>query len=151
MKKIYEKTLVIDSSPIISNNTTHEEKDYACGISVNFKRYFSYDRNETKEEKEWINLIDGIVAKTKECNPNVKILSSASQVPTRKYSSNKLLAKSRAEKMEAKIRETVTAKGGDASKINFKLMYEVRGPMYEADYKNVKKYGKYQYVKVIAR
>lgn len=151
LKKIYEKTLVIDSSPIISNNTTHEEKDYACGISVNFKRYFSYDRNETKEEKEWINLIDGIVAKTKECNPNVKILSSASQVPTRKYSSNKLLAKSRAEKMEAKIRETVTAKGGDASKINFKLMYEVRGPMYEADYKNVKKYGKYQYVKVIAR
>ena len=53
--------------------------------------------------------------------------------------------------MEAKIREAVTAKGGDASKITFKLVYEVRGPIYEADYKNVKKYGKYQYVKVIAR
>lgn len=151
-KKVYEKTLVIDANPIASSNATESpEKNYACGNPINFKRFFSYDRNETKEEDEWTNIIDAIVAKTKECSPTVKILSSASQVPTRKYSNNRLLAKSRAEKMESKIREAVTAKGGDADKINFKLVYEVRGPIYEADYKNVKKYGKYQYVKVIAR
>ncbi len=151
-KKVYEKTLVIETTAIVNTNPTENpEKNYACGNPINFKRFFSYDRNETKEEDEWINIIDAIVAKTKECSPTVKILSSASQVPTRKYSNNKLLAKSRAEKMEAKIREAVTAKGGDASKINFKLVYEVRGPMYEADYTNVEKYGKYQYVKVIAR
>ena len=150
-KKVYEKTLIINANPVASSNVTTTEKNYACGNPINFKRFFSYDRNETKEEDEWTNIIDAIVAKTKECSPIVKILSSASQVPTHKYSNNKLLAKSRAEKMENKIKEAVTAKGGDASKITFKLVYEVRGPIYEADYKNVKKYGKYQYVKVIAR
>ena len=53
--------------------------------------------------------------------------------------------------MEDKIKAAVTAKGGDASKINFVKISAVRGPIYETDYKNTKKYGPFQYVRVIAR
>jgi hypothetical protein len=42
-----------------------------------------------KMKKDWEILIDGIVSKTKECNPLVKIMSSASQVPTRAFKNNK--------------------------------------------------------------
>ena len=45
----------------------------------------------------------------------------------------------------------VTAKGGDASKIEFRQLAEVRGPNYESDYKNKAKYEPFQYVKVIAK
>jgi hypothetical protein len=53
--------------------------------------------------------------------------------------------------MEEKIKAAVTAKGGDASKINFLIFSAVRGPIYDADYQNTKKYSPYQYVRVIAR
>jgi hypothetical protein len=78
-------------------------------------------------------------------------MSSASQVPTRAFSDNKELAQTRASKMEDKIKAAVTAKGGDASKINFVKISAVRGPIYESDYQNTKKYGPFQYVRVIAR
>ena len=78
-------------------------------------------------------------------------MSSASQVPTRAYKNNKELAKSRADKMEEKIKLAVTAKGGDASKINFSKISAVRGPVYATDYKDKKKYRPFQYVRVIAR
>ena len=53
--------------------------------------------------------------------------------------------------MEDQIRAAVTAKGGDVSKISFVKIAAVRGPVYESDYKNTKKYGLFQYVRVIAR
>lgn len=122
-----------------------------CGNAVNYSYYFSYDKNEVNEAADWNSLIDAIVAKTKECNPLVKIMSSASQVPTHAFPSNRDLSKSRAENLRDKIKEDVAAKGGDASKIDFKVIYQVRGPVYEGDYQNTEKYGKYQYVKVLAR
>jgi hypothetical protein len=78
-------------------------------------------------------------------------MSSASQVPTRKFSNNRELAESRADKMEEKIKAAVSAKGGDASKIEFKKISAVRGPVYASDYKDKKKYLPFQYVRVIAR
>jgi hypothetical protein len=53
--------------------------------------------------------------------------------------------------MEEKIKSAVTAKGGDASKINFSKISAVRGPVYATDYKDKKKYSPFQYVRVIAR
>jgi hypothetical protein len=175
-KKVYEKTLVIDVAPIASNNgktpktpknnendgnngnttknngrSTFNGANTGCGSPVNYGYYFAYDKNEVNEANDWNSIIDAIVAKTKECNPVVKIMSSASQVPTHAFSSNRELAKSRAENLEAKIRADVAAKGGDASKIEFKVIYQVRGPVYEGDYQNTEKYGKFQYVKVMAK
>lgn len=125
--------------------------DVACGSPVKYKHGFQYNANDVEDAKDWEILIDGIASKTKECNPSVKIMSSASQVPTRAYPTNKDLAISRANKMEEKIKAAVTAKGGDASKIVFKKISSVRGPVYAADYENVKKYAPFQYVRVIAR
>lgn len=144
-KKTYEKTLVIKIGK--TNNIVNA----ACGSPIVYKHMFEYNVNDADEAQDWITLIDGIVSKTKECNPTVKILSSASQVPTHAYKGNHELAVTRAEHLEAKIKTAVTAKGGDSTKIIFKQLAEVRGPIYEGDPQNKAKYGPYQYVKVIAR
>jgi hypothetical protein len=154
--KVITQVLYLDaSSPVVSNGNNDSNNDpkpnVACGSPVKYKHNFGYNVNEIEEKKDWENLIDGIVSKTKECNPLVKIMSSASQVPTRKFSNNRELAESRADKMEDKIKSAVTAKGGDASKIEFKKISAVRGPVYASDYKDKKKYMPFQYVRVIAR
>lgn len=172
-KKVYEKVITINMvSPVASGNTNGKNgnndggttngnpnsttasgnnRNVGCGTAVTYKKYFAYNQNEVEAASDWANLIDGIVSKTKECNPTVKIMSSASQVPTRAYPTNRDLAKSRADNLEAKIKADVAAKGGDASKIEFKLIYQVRGPVYNSDYQDTEKYSKYQYVKVISR
>lgn len=164
--KSITQVLYIDDAPVAvkdngknnnnnNNNNNANQTDYnpnvACGSPVKFKQNFGYNKNEIEEAKDWEILIDGIVSKTKECTPTVKIMSSASQVPTRTFSDNKELAQSRANKMEEKIKAAVTAKGGDASKINFSKVSAVRGPVYASDYSDIKKYGPFQYVKVIAK
>lgn len=157
--KSITQVLYIDDAAVAvkdnGKNNNANETDYkpnvACGSPVKFKQNFGYNKNEIEEAKDWEILIDGIVSKTKECTPTVKIMSSASQVPTRTFASNKELAQSRANKMEEKIKAAVAAKGGDASKINFTKVAAVRGPVYATDYQNTKKYSPYQYVRVIAR
>jgi len=154
-KSITQVLYLDDSQVAVKGVDNADNADYkpnvACGSPVKFKQNFGYNVNDIDEKKDWEVLVDAIVSKTKECNPTVKIISSASQVPTRLFSSNKELAKSRASKMEDKIRAAVTAKGGDGSKISFVKIAAVRGPVYESDYKNTKKYGPFQYVRVIAR
>ena len=135
----------------VDNSNSSPRPSVACGSPVKYKHSFAYNVNDVEDAKDWEILIDGIVSKTKECNPLVKIMSSASQVPTRAYKNNKELAESRADKMEEKIKLAVTAKGGDASKINFSKISAVRGPVYATDYKDKKKYSPFQYVRVIAR
>ncbi len=142
-KKSYNKTIIIGGEKTIINA--------ACGSPVIYKHLFEYNINETDEAQDWATLIESIVSKTKACNPIVKILSSASQVPTHAFSGNRELAKKRAENLEVKIKAAVTAKGGDANKIVFKQIAEVRGPVYSGDSQNKQKYGPFQYVKVIAR
>jgi hypothetical protein len=155
-KKSYDKTIVMDANAgaVVNNNHNQQNNNsanYGCGSAVTYKHLFTYNKNETDEAQDWTNLIDGIVSKTKECNPTVKILSSASQVPTHAFANNHDLAKSRVENLEAKIKAAVNAKGGDANKIVFKQVAQVRGPIYESDYQNKAKYEPFQYVKVIAR
>lgn len=152
--KIITQVVYLDASlDVVSNNNNNNEPkpNVACGSPIRYKHNFGYNVNEIEEKKDWENLIDGIVSKTKECSPLVKIMSSASQVPTRKFSNNRELAESRADKMEEKIKAAVSAKGGDASKIEFKKISAVRGPVYASDYKDKKKYLPFQYVRVIAR
>lgn len=143
-KKTYDKTIVLDGSPMAATT--------GCGAQVRWKHFFEYNKNDLENEAEdWNHLIASLISKTKECNPTVKILSSASQVPTRTYSSNNELAKLRAEKLEEKIKAAVNAKGGDASKIVFVKIWAVRGPAYAADYQDTEKYSPFQYVRVISK
>lgn len=148
--KTISQVLYLDAASDMAGNDK-ATPNVACGSPVKYKHNFEYNANDIEDAKDWEILIDGIVSKIKDCNPTVKIMSSASQVPTRAFANNRDLAISRADKMEEKIKSAVTAKGGDASKIIFKKISAVRGPVYESDYKNTKKYGPFQYVRVIAR
>ncbi|MFO0322295.1 MAG: hypothetical protein ACK504_07700 [Bacteroidota bacterium] len=132
----------IDNNPIVNS---------PCENTINFNRFFSYNQDETTEENEWAALIDALVVKSKECTSTIKVLSSASKVPTHKFASNEELAKSRAEKIQSKLKEAIAAKGGDVTKLKFSLVSAVRGPSYAGDAFNQDKYSKYQYVKVIAK
>lgn len=155
--KSITQVLYLDDSQIavkdVKKHTdyTDYKPDVACGSPVKYNHNFAYNANEIEDAADWEVLINGIVSKTKECNPTVKIMSSASQVPTHAYPTNRDLAASRADKMEDRIKAAVTAKGGDASKINFVKHAAVRGPVYEGDYQDTKKYRPFQYVHVIAR
>lgn len=146
-KKSYDKTIVIDAAGVVATTV----KDVKCGDKITFKHFFEYNANEVGDEGDWNAFIEGVISKTKECTPTIKVLSSASQVPTRAFSGNRELAQTRADKMEEKIKAAITAKGGDISKVNFEKHAAVRGPAYESDYQNTKKYGPYQYVRVICR
>ena len=141
-KKSFDKTVILSNAAKVT---------VVCGSPIVYRHFFEYNTNETDEAQDWANLIDGIVSKTKECNPTVKILSSASKVPTHAFKDNQELAKKRAENLEKKIKSSVIAKGGDASKIVFNQIAEVRGPAYTGDAQNKNKYSPFQYVKVIAR
>jgi hypothetical protein len=154
--KAITQVLYLDDSQVAvkdvaSQDNTEYKPNVACGSPVYFKQNFGYNKNDIEEKKDWDVLINSIISKTNDCNPTVKIMSSASQVPTRSFTDNRELAKSRAIKMEEKIKAAVAAKGGDASKIQFVKISAVRGPIYESDYQNTKKYGPFQYVRVIAR
>lgn len=155
--KSITQVLYLDDSQVavkeVKKNTdyTDYKPNVACGSPVKYKHNFAYNANEIDDAADWEVLINGIVSKTKECEPTVKIMSSASQVPTHAYSNNKALSVSRTDKMEERIKSAVTAKGGDANKIKFVKIASVRGPVYEGDYKNTKKYSPFQYVRVIAR
>jgi tetratricopeptide (TPR) repeat protein len=152
-KKTYDKTLVIDAGTSSSNPSSSDPAEQAvtCETSLRYHHNFSYNANDPEEADDWNRLVNGLVTKSKECNTTVKILSSASQVPTRTYANNNELAQSRADKLEEKIKAAVTAKGGDVSKLTFTKVWAVRGPAYEADYQNTAKYTPYQYVKVICK
>lgn len=149
-KKTYNKTIVLDANGSLANQVN---ANAGCGTSVSYKYNFSYNKKDLEAKaQDWDDLINALVLKLKECDPEVKILSSASQVPTRLFGgNNKKLAKSRADQLEEDIKAAVVAKGADAGKLVFKKYWAVRGPAYEGDYKNKAKYGKYQYVKVISK
>lgn len=146
--KTYDKTIYVTAGK--SGNTADAT---ACGTPVEYEYHFEYNKNTADEnEQSWTSFIDGLSAMTKSCSPHVKILSSASQVPTHAFPSNNELAKTRAENLEKDIRTAVNAKGGDASKIIFSKHWAVRGPAYAGDKDSGReKYGKFQYVKVMAK
>jgi len=142
------------NKPLVLENAGETEGPSACGTPLNYEYHFAYNATEINESADpaWASFIDGIVTMTKNCAPVVKVLSSASTVPTKSFASNNELAKSRAEKFEEKVKQAVAAKGGDVSRIKFSKHWAVRGPAYSGDAEAGKeKYEAYQYVKVMVK
>jgi hypothetical protein len=83
---------------------------------------------------------------------NLKIVSSASTVPTRAFSSNKELSVARADKGKNQIINALKEKGADVSKIKIvSIKSQVGGPQYSIDYmQNKEKYEQYQFIKASA-
>ena len=82
---------------------------------------------------------------------NIDVVGSASNVPTKTYSSNLEIAKLRISDAEKIMSQNYGLFNID--KENVKIINEiplVAGPQYTGDYYNTAKYGKYQYIKITA-
>ncbi|MBL7889097.1 MAG: PD40 domain-containing protein [Bacteroidia bacterium] len=121
---------------------------------LNFKMNFKYNVTQIDVTDgpytEFITNLMDLYAKNGVIN--VSLMSSASTVPTRAFSSNKELSVARADKAKEQLLEALKAKGVDASKINFvKVKSVVDGPAYNSDYiLNRATYEKYQFIKISA-
>lgn len=80
-------------------------------------------------------------------NVTIKIHSSASKVPTKKYGDNEVLAKLRAENAKYDIITHFQEKTKMANRLIVVIVSSaVNGPDYEGDNRNTEKYGPYQFV-----
>jgi len=81
----------------------------------------------------------------------IELEGSASTVPTTTYTTNKKLSLIRTTEAKNILIRKLKDKGIDLSK--FKIVSEnslVQGPSYKGDYSNKEKYGKFQYIKIVA-
>jgi len=125
----------------------NNEGDNSIGT---YKKLYSYDSNKFDTNNPiFIALIDKVINEKGNGKIYLEIESSASRVPTNVYSSNTKLALSRGEKAKEVIIEALKAKGIKEDKIIVRAIKPiVSGPKYNGDYKNTRKYGEFQYVKV---
>ncbi len=115
-----------------------------------YKRLFGYNQNKEVEEELFTKFMLGLKSiLTEKGTVEVRIVGSASKVPTRTYRTNQNLADTRAE--NAKNQFLIRAKqlGVDTSKITFaEVVGKVQGPEYKGDYKNQAAYKPFQYVEI---
>ena len=82
----------------------------------------------------------------------IEIIGSASKVPTSSYSSNIQLAKARVEEAKKIIYSKIDGLKIDKEKIKIiKELPIVDGPEFDNDALNKSKYGKYQYIRILAK
>lgn len=126
-------------------------KDLAKRSGTKYEMSFKYNVTEIDVQNEaFTSFIDTIASIVKANGAiSLQVTGGASQVPTRKFKSNKELAQSRANKAKEQVSAALQAKGIDMSKVTIKVKGTVGGPVYEGDYHiNRKKYEKYQFVKI---
>lgn len=134
----------------ISNKVPHEQ--LASVNNLNFEMYFKYNVTEIDindvQFKQYIDNLSALVAKNGSLN--IKLISSASKVPSRAYKSNKELSIARSEKAKEQILNALKEKGVDASNVIFvKTKSYVSGPTYNFDYLiNKAQYEAYQFIKI---
>ncbi|HLC82628.1 MAG TPA: hypothetical protein VJI69_02280, partial [Bacteroidia bacterium] len=146
--KTFTQTIYLEKS---GDNTQIPDNSEVAG--TNFKFYFKYNMNEVDEQApEYIEFITNLVKmKEKSGKVKLKVLASASNVPTKTFDSNTTLSEKRAKSTSEKIVNSLKAKGISASDIDVTIEKTiVSGPAYSGDASNTEKYGKYQYVKVQA-
>jgi len=116
--------------------------------SYSMTHYFGYNADkldlENEKLKDFINGVQSQVKNGKEVT--VEIKSSASYVPTREFSSNDELAKSRAKKIK-KLLEGYFKDKGLSDNIEVVISETmVAGPLYGNDRDNIEKYQPFQYI-----
>lgn len=120
--------------------------------NLSFTMFFKYNISSIDpKDPDFANFIDSCVAHIdKYGSINFRITAAASQVPTKKFPSNKALAEDRATKAQAVVNDALKAKGVDMSKVTWvKVTAYVLGPQYKSDFEKKKAvYEKYQYVKI---
>ena len=116
--------------------------------NFDFKHTFGYNKNKLSVKrgqlKKFIKKIEKQLKDGRE-SVTIKVVSSASQVPTKTFGTNEKLAQVRAENMKYDIVEHFEKKY--AGKVNVVIVSAVvDGPAYEDDSANRDKYAPYQFV-----
>lgn len=151
--KVIRKTLYMDNVGSGDTGSGTNGGSSVAGLSdTEYEFYFKYNRTKIDDaETIWTNFVNKVVEMSKEKTVVVSIKSSASFVPTRAFTNNKELARSRARATREKLREAVEAKGGNMENLKVKYTYGVNGPEYRSDFRKRRaKYEKHQYVKLKA-
>lgn len=143
---------VVGTSPTKGNNVNHEQ--LAKVDALKFEMHYKYNVTEVDvNDSPFKQYIDNLAALFKTNGSiNIKLTTSASQVPTRAFPSNKALSIARADKVKEQLLAGLKDKGVDMSKVIFvKVTSVVSGPAYNTDYlTNKAKYEEFQYSKVSA-
>jgi len=117
-----------------------------------FEMFFKYNVVEVNiNDENYKSFIKTLVAKIQsQASVTLSMTSSASNVPTRAFNSNRELAADRAANSKDKIINSARENGIDGSKIIFKaISSSVNGPAYNNDYLvNKSAYEKFQYVRI---
>ncbi len=137
---------------VTGNNVNHEQ--LAKVDALNFEMYYKYNVTEVDvNDVPFKTYIDNLVALMKTNGSiNINLRTSASQVPTRKFPSNKALSEARAVKVKEQLMTGLKDKGVDMSKVKFvKISSSLGGPVYKTDYlTNKPEYEQFQFSKVSA-
>lgn len=115
-----------------------------------FEQFFDYNVKDISPNKEFEQFITEVVATIeKEGGVKIAIESSASKVPTQTFITNENLSEKRALEAKLLLFEALRNKNIKSNQVSVNnITTLVQGPEYTGDYKNIKKYRKYQYVKI---
>lgn len=164
-KRIANNFEVVSSNTKISfkpNNSIPVKKDTIVSTPVqsvkvdklNFQIYFKYNIKEINvADAPFVEFINNLVELySKNGSINISIVSSASQVPTRAYKTNKELSIARSKIAKEQLLNALKEKGVDVTKVKFvKINSVVGGPIYSMDYLiNKARYEKFQFIKIKA-
>ncbi len=111
---------------------------------ISFVHYFDYNGYAISEDQKLKDLISNLNKLSSGSPISIKIVSSASTVPTAKYASNEKLAEKRAKELLDLILKSTNNKN-----INIKTESIVGGPAYNQDATDAAKYKQHQYVKIV--
>ena len=119
---------------------------------LQMKHFFGYNKNQLDPEKGALKVfLDSLQNQIDRGRRDIqlKINSSASEVPTKTFDNNEVLAEKRANELKELLTQYFTDKGMiDSIQISIKDV-KVSGPAYEKDYVNIEKYAPYQYASIM--
>ena len=142
------------SSTLAGNVNEIKKQLKNAKIQGEFKQNFTYNQNKIDINNAYfVKLIEAITTKVKNGEyVLVEFEASASKVPTRTFSSNKILAKKRGQNAIDIVKAELKKKGVDLSKVIFETPKTlVQGPNYAGDFQHQDKYEKYQYIIITAK
>lgn len=120
--------------------------------NLSFTMFFKYNISSIDpNDADFKQFIDSCVAQIDKAGKlSFRITAAASQVPTKKFPSNKALAEDRGQKAQNVVNTALQARGVDMSKVKWVTINSyVLGPQYKTDFDKKKRvYEKYQYVKI---
>lgn len=118
---------------------------------LKMKHFFGYNKNQLNPEKGALNVfLDSLQNQIDRGRTNIelKINSSASEVPTKTFNNNEVLAEKRANELKDLLTQYFTKKGLQDSIDILINKVEVSGPAYDKDYTDIEKYAPFQYASI---